>query len=309
MMNSQGNLPQRLALIFGITVAASIVLGGLAVWLGDPVTFKADLWDAIWPRLQVMLVVALVIERAVEMYLYGTGQNGPDRFLEQTEKIKAQLPATKAATVAAVALGILVALVGVRILDAILGSPLTGFHSWLWTGVDVIISAGLLAGGSALIHEIMELLRGGLNVGGRALKREKTASVTGLAVERAAEYQITVKRTGADSGTLTFDESGVSVNATCWWDSARKISAGTYAGCSATRMATKVDSVTGNKRPGIFLPTAVAPDTGANTIFIHEGKDASWSDGCIVLNRDDMMRMWNIIEKDSQNVTVQVIDS
>ena len=74
-------------------------------------------------------------------------------------------------------------------------------------------------------------------------------------------------------------------------------------------MATKKDSVTGKNRPAIFLPTAVAPDTNKNTIFIHEGKNSGWSDGCIVLPRDEMMRMWNSIEKDAKNVTVQVIDA
>lgn len=126
---------------------------------------------------------------------------------------------------------------------------------------------------------------------------------------RAAAYEIKVVRSGTDKGRLTFSGGGVSVDEVCWWDPDRKIAIGTYAQCSATRMATKTDSVTGEKRPGIFLPTAVAPDTGKHTIFIHEGKDPSWSDGCIVLPRDQMMKMWDVIEKDARNVTVKVTDA
>ncbi|MEP5764870.1 MAG: hypothetical protein ABJ308_09755 [Halieaceae bacterium] len=307
----QGMSPITKAL-FGMLVV--LIVGGIAsiVVIGN-VTFKADLWAALWPRLQLMFVVAVVIERAVETYLYATGQNGPDRFVGPLSSDQEQPPATRAAVLCALVLGVLVSLVGVRILEAIVTGTMGTFHAFLWAGVDVVISAGLLAGGSALIHEIMELLRGSLNVGSRALggggwKHQKSLPATSAVPsdEKDAEYQISIKRTGTDSGTLKFNEGGVLVDSTCWWDPDVKVLAGTYTQCSATRMSTKTDSVTGLKRPGIFLPTAVAPDTGNNTIFIHEGKDASWSDGCIVLNRDDMMRMWNAIEKDSQNVTVQI---
>lgn len=127
-------------------------------------------------------------------------------------------------------------------------------------------------------------------------------------LERVAAYEIKVIR-GSDKGRLLFTYGGVSVDSDCWWDLERKITAGTYQQCSATRMATKEDSVTGDRRPGIYLPTALAPDTGNKTIFIHEGNNASWSDGCIVLPRDQMMRIWNVIPKDAQNVTVSVTDT
>ncbi len=99
------------------------------------------------------------------------------------------------------------------------------------------------------------------------------------------------------------------IETTCWWDAKNRIPGGTYADCSKTRMATKTDSVTGEARPGIFLPSAVAPDTGKATIFIHEGKDPSWSDGCLVIERAQMMRLWNAIQPaDARNVTVEVTD-
>jgi len=120
-------------------------------------------------------------------------------------------------------------------------------------------------------------------------------------------YEIEVKRTGADSGTLEFTHDGVSVISKCFWDAENRISSGIYSNCSATRMTTKKDSVTGQNRPGVYLPAATSPKTGANDIFIHEGPDPSWSDGCIVLPRDQMMRIWKAVDpKDGRNVTVQV---
>lgn len=94
------------------------------------------------------------------------------------------------------------------------------------------------------------------------------------------------------------------------WDPDVKIASGTYVKCSKTHMKSKKDSVTGELRPGIYLPDAVVPGTDNHSIFIHEGKDASWSDGCIVLDRDRMLAMWNeIIPSDGMNITVKVVDA
>ncbi|MAY74312.1 MAG: hypothetical protein CMJ31_06220, partial [Phycisphaerae bacterium] len=90
----------------------------------------------------------------------------------------------------------------------------------------------------------------------------------------------------------------------CWWDPAVRIPAGTYSGCSATRMRTKTNS-RGEKREGVFLPSV----PGHRGIFVHMGTNSSWSDGCIVLPERQMLDMWNDIEpKNGRNVTVHVID-
>ncbi|MHC4400795.1 MAG: peptidoglycan-binding domain-containing protein [Planctomycetota bacterium] len=113
------------------------------------------------------------------------------------------------------------------------------------------------------------------------------------------------EKTGRGKGTLTFSSGGVSVNTTCWWDPDNVINKGTYKKCSKTRMATKKDSVTKEKRPGIYLPDAISKVTGQRSIFIHEGSNPKWSDGCIVIKRSDLMKMWNAISPaDGENVTV-----
>ncbi len=305
-MNTQTQ--KMLAKILGIALISSIALGWMAHTWGSDIQFAANLWDAIFPRLQVMLVIAVLIERSVEVYLFSTGQNGPDRFSKGTTDPINHNPTTVVAAVTALALGLLVALVGVRVLDVLLVSPLVGIHGWIWAGVDIVISAGLMAGGSALVHEVMELLRGTINSGSRVLKKDK-AEVQNIAQTSSSEYQVIVERKSSSQGTLKFNEKGVAIESDCWWDPNVKIASGIYNDCSATRMTNKLDSVTGQKRPAIFLPTATAPDTGKNSIFIHEGKDPSWSDGCIVLPRDEMMRMWNVIEKNEKNVTIQVVDA
>lgn len=125
-----------------------------------------------------------------------------------------------------------------------------------------------------------------------------------------ASYRIDVKR-GSSSGLLTFNAGGVSVSTTCWWDPQHVIVADDYPSYR-THMASKKDSVTGQKRPGIWLGKDVPYGDGSrksNGIFIHEGRNASWSDGCIVCVRSEFIRIWNAIQPDgSANVLVSVTD-
>ena len=124
------------------------------------------------------------------------------------------------------------------------------------------------------------------------------------------DFTITVKRSG-HSGQLAFESDAVKVDTKCWWDPAVVIEAGDYE-CYATRMATKKDSVTGENRPGIWLGKGVKYAKGTKTsdaIFVHEGKNASWSDGCIVAARGEVIKIWNAINpKGKPNVLVRVLD-
>jgi hypothetical protein len=119
-----------------------------------------------------------------------------------------------------------------------------------------------------------------------------------------AEYTIYVLR-GPSRGLLVYANGPVEVKTACWWAPKKKIPPGTYTYCYATRMNTKLDSVTRQKRPGIYIPCV----PGFEGIFIHEGKNAAWSEGCIVIRRKEFMKIWNdITPKNGWNVTVFVKD-
>jgi hypothetical protein len=66
-------------------------------------------------------------------------------------------------------------------------------------------------------------------------------------------------------------------------------------------MTNKKDSVTGGARPGIFLRV---PGSG---IFIHEGTSPSWSAGCIVIQRDVMLRIWNYLYSKDEPYNIRVV--
>jgi len=122
-------------------------------------------------------------------------------------------------------------------------------------------------------------------------------------LQRVMSYAIRIERSANDNGTLEYS-GGISIATTCWWDPDRKIPAGTYEGCSATLMSSKTNSA-GAPREGVFIPNT----SGFIGVFVHMGTGPSWSDGCIVIAEEDMLRLWNDISpKDGDNVTITVVD-
>ena len=108
----------------------------------------------------------------------------------------------------------------------------------------------------------------------------------------AQSYTITVtfNQYGTwENGILEFAPLGIS--AQCYFDGSTPLRRGTTYSAAATRMSRKTDSVTGLRRPGIFL------NIPGSQIFIHEGTSLAWSEGCIVIPRDIMMSIWNYIER------------
>jgi hypothetical protein len=127
-----------------------------------------------------------------------------------------------------------------------------------------------------------------------------------------ADYTITVKR-NSKSGTLSFISGDISVSTECWWDPDNVIVANAdgYL-CCATRMHSAKDSVTKEKRPGIWFGKGIKYNHGTKTgdgAFIHEGTGASWSKGCIVARRPEVMRIWNAISPQGEfNILVKIVD-
>ena len=125
-------------------------------------------------QLGILYIVALFIERALEVLLKAWRQGG--KVLLQQEvvasagesKVSAEknLQEYKAGTqkralLLALTMGILVAVSGVRLLGPIYHSAFTeewAFQLALFQFTDIVITAGLIAGGSKTIHELMGLI-------------------------------------------------------------------------------------------------------------------------------------------------------
>lgn len=122
-----------------------------------------------------------------------------------------------------------------------------------------------------------------------------------------AAFEIEVRRPKGSSGTLDFKVGGRKrwpSPTTCWWDPKKRIPEGAYVGCSATHMTKALDSVTKKQRPAIYIPNI----PGYSGVFVHEGKNEGWSDGCIVCAREKVIEIFNAVPRDGKNITVVVFD-
>lgn len=293
----------KIAVVFVIAIAAAATSAYLA-----PVSLTPP---PLLQQLQYMATLALFVERSVEIYLGVSKKNGRERVPLTSEELD-RGSALQAASIAALVLGLALSLSGVRILPSagINYYSQSGFISNLQAGIDIVISGALIAGGSALLHELTEAIKGNIrkfSAPEQVLQSGASASSTLLSTQLAAtkSYTIDILRpTGADvqEGKITFKDGGVSIEAKCWWDKLNRIDPGTYKNCSKTMMAT-VDI------EGIYIKDAKSKITGSKEIFMHRGVGPENSNGCIAVETVDFNTLWNHIQpKDGQNITVNIKD-
>ena len=125
-------------------------------------------------QLGILYVVALFVERSLEVFIKAWRQSGKSRLQENlrlanenaTADAEKELEEYRAGTqrralLAGLTLGILVSLSGIRLLGSIF--EVDNFSGWsfqqsLFQLTDILLTAGLIAGGSKTIHELMALI-------------------------------------------------------------------------------------------------------------------------------------------------------
>lgn len=312
------------ALVFGI---GAFMAGLLASWLTGNLSFVAT--DAagnwlmtFWGRFQVMFVLSVLIERSVETYLNATRQNGESAIDAVTGNTVKTKDAKQAAMQAALVLSVLVALAGVRVIETLvqLDASASVIKAAVWHGIDILVSAGLMAGGADLFHKIASVITSGLELFRSNLQGSTPKNVSAPVDARTVElthrrsvatsllatktYSILISRQAApaEEGLLEFADGGLKITAKCWWDKNNRIDADVYLNCSKTYMATSL-------LEGIYLPDAKSKVTGLHEIFLHRGSSPDNSLGCIAVNESDFNTLWNHISPlNGRNVTVTIKD-
>lgn len=157
----------RLGMIGGSTLAAVLLFSVATAYHVQPPPLRAP--PEITAQIGTMAVIALMIERAVEVYLGLLDRNGAERSALPGESAR-RAPATQAAALAGLVLGLLVAACGLRILPSagLAQDPhLPTAVNLIRTGVDVLLSGALMGGGSMLAHEAAEAVKSGFRRLGR----------------------------------------------------------------------------------------------------------------------------------------------
>ena len=125
-------------------------------------------------QLGILYIVALFVERSLEVLIKAWRQGGKSRLEEavrlaeegakaETERALEEYRAgtQRRALLLGLTLGILVSLSGVRLLGPIFefdAASTWSFQQAVFQFTDIIVTAGLIAGGSSSIHQVMALV-------------------------------------------------------------------------------------------------------------------------------------------------------
>lgn len=180
-----------------VLLGGALILGGfVSQYSNNVLEFRlptsAEEQEAFWTRFYYIAAVSILVERSVEVYLKVSQQDG-GAVVEVDGVARENPDATRVATIASLILCVLLAVVGLRLLESLLqpmlstaaaadagaatpGAIVDGAapeppdgeaptpateHPWimsLFFGVDVIVSAGLMAGGAAIFHPLAKAL-------------------------------------------------------------------------------------------------------------------------------------------------------
>lgn len=136
-------------------------------------------------QLGILYIVALFVERSLEVLLKAWRQGGKARLearvrsaddaggaAAETELREYRAGTQRRALLAGLTLGLLVSLSGVRLLGPIFDlASASAFQQAVFQFTDIILTTGLIAGGSATIHELMALIDDFLRASRQRAKR------------------------------------------------------------------------------------------------------------------------------------------
>lgn len=201
-------------IVFGLIMVAT-------TFLGDGLVLKSTgiLADAV-TRIGVLGAITIPLERSTQVFLQVFNLNGMERAELLRTGEKKQNSATIPAHAFSYLVGVAIALSGIGFLDALidkdslqdllactLASSCT-VQQHLFVASDVLITAGILAGGASGLHKIIEELKL-LASGQRRALRQVTSSI-----ETDSRMSFVLRRTVASDGTLTGDLAAGSMNVT-----------------------------------------------------------------------------------------------
>ncbi|MCQ0093385.1 hypothetical protein [Roseovarius sp. M141] len=178
----------------------------------------------------------------------------------------------------------------------------------LWFGIDVTISAGLMAGGATLFHEVAEALRGGLGRLGESMALSSQERSAMLARRNAGSpaYLISMSRSSTSEGVLSFTHDSNSVEAKIICDPNFAVTEGIYNDCSKTHLEMKVDAAgTLSPVPVIWIPSA----SKTERIGIRAGEHAKNANGSFLVAEEKFKELHSAIQPlDGRNIQVVIKD-
>ena len=185
---------ERWAYILVMFVTA-VALTMILRWATAPqaLAFKDITSDSLQDLFFSLLLITAFKERAQEIYVIAWRAEG--RAKREAKVKRATDDATRAeaedelsdyrartgryVSLVSLSSGLFISLAGVRVLAPLVEVPINAVQQSLLFIADVLLTAGLLAGGSKLIHEVMAVISEGLSTTRQKLSGGTTNSVLG----------------------------------------------------------------------------------------------------------------------------------
>jgi len=175
---------QRFWRLYVLGLAGVCLFAALFGQFFSPLALAENVTAAVLNRMLAIALVALVVDRATEVYVASWRRLGDERINELLEEAREALPDSAAAMrrlkrerahyrmqtrrirfLVALLLGVLVACVGLRVLDGVITidrywieNP--AWQTRVWFAVDILLTGGVIGGGAAGIHDIIKTLSG-----------------------------------------------------------------------------------------------------------------------------------------------------
>ncbi|MGF1550968.1 MAG: hypothetical protein ACFBWO_00510 [Paracoccaceae bacterium] len=167
-----------------LVLAVLFALAALATGAFSALPFTDDLTRAVTDRFLAIGLVALFLERAIDVYVVGWRRLGEQEAVDRLGEAEARGSDTmevrqlrfalsryraetqRAAFIVALVVGVVVAATGMRVLDGLIDlDPVAPGEAPLvtraWWTLDILLSGGVIGGGAAGIHQILGRLGGG----------------------------------------------------------------------------------------------------------------------------------------------------
>lgn len=182
------------------------------------------------------------------------------------------------------------------------------FALFLWFGIDVVISAGLMAGGATLFHEVAEALRGGFGRLGEtiALSAQERSAMLARRNAGSPTYLVAISRNSTSGGLLSFVQDSNSIEAKVICDPQFAVTEGTYNDCSKTHLEMKVDAAgTFRPVPVIWIPSA----STSERIGIRAGTTADDANGSFLMPEEKFNELYSAMQPlNGRNIQVVIKD-
>lgn len=176
--NEAGHFWRNYTLIALAICAFAIIFGQTF----SSLEFANNIGRVVLERLLAVAIVSLFLERAIEVYINASRRFGELEITEQLDEAREDHPdditksralsrklaryklgTQRMAFLFSLFFGVMIACTGLRVLDGliVLGQETVANPYWqtrVWYGVDILLTGGMIGGGAAGIHRLIDML-------------------------------------------------------------------------------------------------------------------------------------------------------